>query len=727
MSPVKPISIQDSSMQINKSLLIFFLLSLLISIVGVNVQVRASEKPEYFFYVHMIAPTSSTVRMQYAQLMEGELAKIGIGTKLELVSWGALGPRCYKQEVGMYSEGGYDVCIFGMHLGTPERHPGASLQGIFGANAIPPEGFNTMYWSPELGKNYNNYRAQESDDLIQKIATNLNLSETRKDLIEWQKLWYDVMPNVLIYNQYEVHAISTGLYGYDPVAYPLNSIEDVWLTSDFTGTAGHVVLAASTGGETFNPLLTTDVYDQYGNNPAFDGLVGNTPSKEAVLPTGTVRATWMTDNYNTTDYLALYPRVADSMGSYSSDGLSYAVDLRDDVYFHDGHQVDAWDIAMSFQAHIISDMGASSYSNLIVPFGEDDKTNKHGNYSFTVIDEDSDGFDEHINFTLNTTYAPFETDYLGVWIFPEHILGDPINHGFDPTTGDFDPDNQWLVAPGDWQYHSTTTGRTTDPGGYEGPISCGSMIFKEFDSLNNIVKLEKFYQTKWDNATGDWIDDATLSHWNIDNLEDMPDSAKVILSSMDAGLVDMKTGGINILDPQFTMANILDKLQNDSTIQPILSPETGWPAIYFNPKFVQDDIYHFQRKGVRHAISHMVPREDIITYLMNGLGLPAYTPIPVTSWAAISESELLEYKKTLQATDNSTPESNAVAAFDEYSIDKAFDWLDTEGYNTTEWRQYTEVPTTSSTRGFLPGFEFFGVVILIVILTIHSILRRKKL
>ncbi len=730
-------------MPVKRPLLILFITSLLVCVVGSNIQVQASEKPEYFFFVHMIAPTSNPVRMQYAQLMEGELPKIGIGAELSLISWAALGPRCTDQEVGMYSEGGYDICFIGSAYTIGCRGttgPFEVLRWLFGSEEIPPSGLNVGYWSSELEQGYNNYRAQESDDLLEKITTNLNLTEVKYDIHEWQKLWYDTMPNVLIYNQYEVQAISTGLYGYDPVqAYPLLSIEDMWTTIDYLG-GDQVVAAASTAGATFNPMIATDVYDQYMSAQSFDGLYGRTPSKEAVLPTGTNRATWMTDNYGTTDYLALVPRMATKMGNYSANGLSYQVDMRDDIYFHDGHKADMWDLAMSFQAQMTPDVASSVYSNIVIPFGLDNKTGKHGNYSFVVSDPNGDGHDERINITLATTFAPFEGDYLGQSFYPEHILGDPVTHGFT-TAGDFDPNNLWITKPADWKYHSTTTGRNTDPGGYEGPISVGSMIFKNFDSTTGFATLQKFNQTKWDNATSAWVTDTSVSHWNIDALDKMPNNAKVIVASMDSALADLKTGGVNIMDVQFTMANILDELQVEATIQAVLSPETGWQAIYMNPKFEQDGVHHLAKKGVRHAISHMVPREDIITYLMNGMGSPAFTPVPVSSWEAISEAELINYKQNLEGTDGSKPLAKfAITAYDQYSPYLAFNWLDTEGYNTTKWRQLEieplmppdwrpDLPYTSTnidTTPIILGFLFVSVLLIIIYISGYIYLMRKK-
>ena len=88
------------------------------------------------------------------------------------------------------------------------------------------------------------------------------------------------MPNVLIYNQLDVHAITATLFGYDPVGYPLSSIENQWYTID----RDTVNLAVSTGPKTFNSIQATDVYSQYSAQQPMDALVGNTPSAEAILP-----------------------------------------------------------------------------------------------------------------------------------------------------------------------------------------------------------------------------------------------------------------------------------------------------------------------------------------------------------------------------------------------------------------------------------------------------------
>ncbi len=670
---------------------------------------------EPIFSVHLIEPTSSPVRKLNSQVIVEEFPKIGINAELDLISWAAFGPRCTDEEVGTYDEGGYDICFFGMSLGPPIRHPGASMKEVYGADAIPPAGYNVMYWAPgtdSVGRSYMTYRVNESNQLIKEINNNWNLTETKEDLKTWQKIWYDVMPNILIYNQYEVHAISTGLYGYDPIAItprqisyinPSSYWESIWTTNDYTGTIGEVVLASSTRGDSFNPLIAHDVYAQYSSVPITDGLLGFTSSKKLNLPFGINRSQWMLDNFGTTEYLKLYTRIADGMGTFSADGLQYNISVRDDVLWHDDHLLDAWDVAFSFQARMIPYSyyngrpryygGYGFYNDeWLKPFGYENKTIHSGNYSFIVEDKDSNGFYEHISFQLNQTCVEFETDYLISPILPEHILGDPKNHGFSES-GDFDPSNHWLVPINEWNSHSYNTANPTDPSGYKGPIGCGSLIFKEYDPTEGIVFLEKFENIRWDNSTGAWVNDTQNKHFLVKDgkLSQMPTKATIIVASRDSSFTDMKTGKVNIIDPQFTMAHIIDELQAETTVQPILSVESAWQAMYFNPKFEQDGVYHLNKKGVRHAISHIVPRQAIVESLLNGLACPAYTPLPQNSWAALPEKDLITYKQSLLATDGTTPEEGETTAYDSYNISLALDWLDTEGYDVSDWRNITTI------------------------------------
>ncbi|MFX0181871.1 MAG: ABC transporter substrate-binding protein [Candidatus Hodarchaeota archaeon] len=688
-----------------KKALGYVFLFLTLSMLSISPRLQAA-KPEDYFFVHIIAPTSDPVTMQCAQLLEKELPKIGIETELHLINQAVFESRVTDQEVGAYTEGGYDIAISGMSMGSPVTHQGDYINRIFGANSIPPYGYNAMYWSPETGKGYNNYRAQESEDLIQKINTNWNLTETTEDFIEWQKVWYDAMPMCVIYNEYEAHAVSAGMYGYDPQKFPLNSLETTWLTNSYLGPSDTVICAVRTSPSTLNSYLATDRYSKYATDPVMDTLYDLSPSPELHLPAWINRTQWMIDNYGIDAYYVQYPRMAAAIGNFSSDGLTYDVSVRSDVIWHDGHILDAWDVAFSFQAVLTPVLGVPEYSSYVVSFGADTDnigidplTWSHGNYSFKVLDKNGDGHDEFIRFTLNETNAFIEYHYIGGHpILPEHILGNQTNHGFNGT-GHFDT-NLWDVKPKDWVTHSFNTGRTSDPGGLTGPIGTGSMVFKLFNQTTSEVTFEKFENIWWDGDS--WEANASSDHYLVKDgkLTTIPKVAKIIVWSMDESLSAMKAGEINIMDPQFTLSTIYEELESEDSIQVLTTSETGYLALYFNPKFTQDGIQHLNKKGVRHAISHMIPREDIVEYLLNGLGCPAYTPVPVTAQFGgvpiyISENDFIAYKRNLRATDGTTPLSDTTTPHDKYSLDLAYDWLDTEGYDTVTWSNGD--PTSSTT------------------------------
>ena len=344
----------------------------------------------------------------------------------------------------------------------------------------------------------------------------------------------------------------------------------------------------------------------------------------------------------------------------------------------------------------------------------DNKAAMSGNYSFVVEDKNTDGFYEAISFQFQNTFVPWTRDYLGSLIYPEHILGDPTSHGFN-SSGDFNI-SQWIIHPANWSTHSTSTGRTTDLGGYAGPIGTGSMVFKEYNTETGAIILEKFENKKWDGFT--WITDENNDHYNINNLGNMPLEVTIIIEDQNEAFTKLKNGEANILDPNYDMNDLIDEIRAEEGIKAVYSVRSDWQGLWMNPKFNQDGIYHFQKKGVRHAISHMIPREDFVDYLFNGLAQPSYTVFPTSSWDAITTTELIVYKQSLLSTDGTTPEVDTTTAYDEYSIELALNWLDSEGYDTTKWH-----PTM--TTKIIPGFQIFTIILSLCALIIVTNIKRQ--
>ncbi|MFX0050705.1 MAG: ABC transporter substrate-binding protein [Candidatus Hermodarchaeota archaeon] len=695
----------------------------LLTLYSNSVQAKPTQA-EWLFSVHMIAPNNNPARALYSQLMEDELRNIGINAELDLINWPALLQRAALRQVGTYDEGGYDIAFFGMSLGSPAAHVGDNMLGIYHSSGVPPNGFNAMYFSPDRPGDWLDYRAAENDEMIEDITTELNETKAKEIFVDWQKLYFDALPNIMVYNLMEIHPISTGLYGYDPPLGQLQSIEDMWFTDDFiksgTNKNDTLILAASAGPLNFISTIINDVYSQYTVSPINDALLGQAPSLEVVLPAGTDWETWMQANYGVDEPFAFIPRVASGLHTASADGLQINISLRDDAYWHDGHKVDAWDLAFTYQAIMTPGVRSDEYGSLVIAFGEDDKAAGKGNYSFIVEDANSDGHDEKLIINFDTTYAPFPANFLTYTIHPEHILGDPVSHGFNGA-GDFDPLNTWRVPPGSWDTHSINTGNPADRGGYKGPIGCGSMVFYEMDQTTRWVTLKKFEDIMWDNSTSDWVATPGMSHYLIKEgkLGSMVDTAKAIVATtVDSAIADMKVGDIHVIDEQFSMASIFDELQAEALINALQTPATGWQAIYPNPQV--PDLY---KKGVRHAISHVVPREDIIEHIFDGLGYIAFTPIPPQSWAVIPQDEMVAYKRTVAASNGSLLLTGETTAYDSYDPELALDWLETEGYDVDPWREGAE-PTEPGAGA--PGFELLVALsaITLPVVTLHK--RRRK-
>jgi ABC-type transport system substrate-binding protein len=664
-------------------------------------------EPEPFFHTNILTSLNPFFA-HYSHILARELEKIGISCDVHLVNSGTVGLRTRLNWEGtQYKDGGFDIAFFIISWDDWKLHPGKSLYN----QHIPLSegGSNFYFWSSIPGDN--NYRADEAEALIQTIVNNLNYTDVQKDLLEYQRIYYDVMPaqEVLVFSRFPF-AISTGLYGLDPKFHPLSSLETMWNDSTYLGLKGEIVFATESISNTFNPALNYDWWTKQLINPVMDRLVGFTPSREVVLPVETNRETWMDANFGTSNFLDVYPRVASELGTFSNNGLQYNITVQDDVVWHDGHPLDAWDVAFSYQAYLIPELNNIPHlkPQLQQMFGDDDKDNHYGLYSFIVEDKNTDGFYESVcfNFLNESSAYLVEPELLTLPLLPEHILGDPIDHGYNGTSF-LDPMKQWLVPPTEWEKHSFNTGDSDDPGGLNGPIGCGSVIFKKYNPDGSII-FQKFEDIRWDNTSQAWVNtDPSSDHYLIKKgkLADMPENIEVKILDFDSALEAMKNGSINIIDPaifnkEFGYWNpqhshqkrgeIFKEIEDEPALQPVhdYASYRQWLMSWENPRF-QTELGDtpFNKKGVRHAISHMIPRLRMCEEVLYGLGTPA-TSFLQFLYSELSESELISYKRSLSATDGTYPLATSNSPWDSYDRYLALDWLETEGYNVEAWRTY---------------------------------------
>ena len=144
------------------------------------------------------------------------------------------------------------------------------------------------------------------------------------------------------------------------------------------GTDSEIVIGVGSEPDSLNPVLG---YATDGSSRIFDGLVVRDAD------------------------LQLQPALALEVPEPSDDGLTYAVDIRDDVTFHDGEPLDAADVAFTYNA-VIDEATASGLSG-----------------DFVMLDEAVAVDDDTVEFRLNVPYAPFP-QRLTLGIVPEHLLAD---------------------------------------------------------------------------------------------------------------------------------------------------------------------------------------------------------------------------------------------------------------------------------------------------------------
>ena len=298
--------------------------------------VLGQDEPEPFFSVTLIGLVAgSGLQYIYYEKVQQDLEKFGIEAELDLASWAGMGTRVWDEEVSGYKEGGYDMAFSGLSIGGVMDSLGRGLELLYGKASIPPAGYNLMYWNTTEGLNYITYRAQESNELIDQINAEMNYTNSKEAAIEWQKLWYDVMPHLVIDNDLDFHMIANTINGYDPIQGPATSLKqlsgETQIKIDSFGLPEYnTIFASSHSGIPFHRCVAEAPQIQ---------LFQFSPSKLTHFSPQINQSAWMQFNFRTSSHLKLCPLLTTSMGSFSEETLQYNLTLKDTIYFHDGHRL----------------------------------------------------------------------------------------------------------------------------------------------------------------------------------------------------------------------------------------------------------------------------------------------------------------------------------------------------------------------------------------------------
>jgi ABC-type transport system substrate-binding protein len=535
------------------------------------------------FHVTLTVPSTNPSRQAWSEIIYNNMLAVGIDVDRVIQDWGTIYDRALDPPPDVrgkiFDEGGYDMLFVGYAMST-DPDPFA----LYHSSQVPP------------GQNYYNWENAENDELCEKIKVTVDETERLEYVKEWQQLAYDELPSITLHYDKEVVCFDpTALVGdpFEVLHYPIWPAVDRWELNP--STTQDTIVVAQTGPapeEGLNPWVTTSYYDLTVYGSVFESLV-KTKDLETLELTPGLATDWV---------------VAD-------DDKTWTVTLRQGVKWHDGVEFTAEDVKFTYTAAMAEELASNTGAFVAQIVGSPDNIEIIDNYT--------------VKFNLPEPYAYFASGILAEgygFMLPKHILED--------------------VPYEEWRTHTFNTGEGSyiAGNGYEayGPVGTGPYWYMAYDP------------TTYTNYMGKNTD-----YWNTQALEDdglfqIETYAVVFMEGSDAAITALKTGEVDVLDSQYGLQEKLDSIEEPwgdwvvydafglqelgvNMKHPILGTGVDTPLGKEDPSKAAE-----AARYVRQAISHLVPRQEIIDSILDGYGTPGITT-PVTPLTAGFDTSLTAY------------------------------------------------------------------------------------
>ena len=308
-----------------------------------------------------------------------------------------------------------------------------------------------------------------------------------------------------------------------------------------------------------HPLVTTSYYDLAAYGVVFSGL-----NRKVNMIEGTME-----------------PMVAESW-TVADDKKTWTVKLRDDVFWHDGVKVTADDVVFTYQSVLNPSVACPAYGDYSTIFGSNESIKKIDDYT--------------VEFALPKPYALFAEVILDDALIPKHVL-EKI------------PPEQWRTDP-----------FNTGVGG--GPVGCGPYKYAGVDTATQTFKFVKNDQ---------YFKKAELEAQGLFTIENY---WVTFVEGWDAALAALKNGEVDYLDSQYHPEAHLAEL-DPSWSSYVLYSSNGYQELGFNchhpvwglgtetPLGKSDPSRAAEAaKYLRQAVSHCIPRYQIVGEILQGIGEP---------------------------------------------------------------------------------------------------------
>ena len=540
------------------------------------------------FRITLTVPNTNPSRQAWSEIIQQSFIDAGIDAQRVIQDWDTIYDRALDPPPDVasktYDEGGFDLLFVGYAMGIdPDPYP--LYHSSQATTATPP------------GQNYYCWENEENDRLVTLIKETVDDTERLGYVEEWQQLAYDENPSLTIeYDQEVVAYDPTALMG-DPLEilhYPCWPRVMNWQLNP--STTQDTIVIAQTGpcpSEGMCDYVSTSYYDltAYGN--VFDYLV----YRENL------------DTFELKPGLATDWQVAD-------DQKTWTVTLRQGVKFHDGVEFTADDVVFTYTAAMADDLASQAGAYIKSIVGSASNIEKVDDYT--------------VKFNLPTPYAYFPSIVLGYSILPKHVLENV-------------PYTEWRSHP----FNTCVGSYTANGQTFHGPIGTGPYMYESYDSTTFANTLTRF-------------DD----YWNAQALTDagefeIQNLVVVFIEDSDPAITALKNGEVDLLDSQYHLQTKLGSILEPwgaavtydafgvqemgvNMQHPILGTGVDTPLGQEDPSRAAE-----AARYVRQALSHLIPRQDIIDTILAGYGSPGVTTA-ITTVTEGYDSSLQPYSYDLQ-------------------------------------------------------------------------------
>ncbi|MCJ7559250.1 ABC transporter substrate-binding protein [Candidatus Bathyarchaeota archaeon] len=563
-----------------KSKTLFFCLLLLLSAFSLPAITLVQSQAEPLFKITLIVPGPNPSRKAWAEVVENNLDAAGIDAVRVELDWDTVYSRALTPDAATVGKTYDDGGFDALFVGY--------------AMGIDPDPF-PLYDSsqfPPAGQNYNLWNNSESDRLSKLIKETTDEATRLEYVKQWQKLAYTEQPSATILYTKEVVAFDpTALEAapFEAMHYPAWPRVKNWkLNSTTTQTS---IVLAQTGPapeEGLNPLLTTSYYDLTVYDAVFDGLAEREDCVNKKM----------------------IPALATSW-EVASDQMTWTVHLREGVTWHDGVAFTADDVKFTFDSYMNEEIASPVGAFIGDIIGSPDNVE--------IVDPQT------VVFHLPKVYAYFVESILSGFIIPKHVLES--------------------VAPADWKTHAynTASGSYT-VGSYTayGPIGTGPYMYGAYDptTFSNIMSKNTNY---WNKAALEAAGTFKIETFYVQCIEDS-----------DPAIAALKAGDVDVLDSQYQLNTKLGSIEKPwgdyisydafgvqemgfNMQHPVVGTGVDTPLGKQDPARAAE-----AARYVRQAISHLIPRQQIIDTIIAGYGSAGLTT-PITRVTAGYDTSLTAY------------------------------------------------------------------------------------